>query len=387
MKKIKVAEVITRLDWGGSPDIVRVICGYLNSKFYDVTLVTGLTRYPGRKTKEFLKNFSQKIVVIPELKRELNPISDLATFIRLYLLFRRQKFDIVHTHTAKAGALGRVAAFLAGRAIIVHTSHGHNFYGYFGEEISKIMVTLERILTHFTDKIVVLTELEKKDLLRFKVAEAKKICLIPPGLELDNYAKANIDKVKVREIFHLQPDETVVGMVARLEPIKGPEYFVEAAKEVVGHFNKTRFIIVGEGSLRQSLEERVKNSGLKERFIFTGWCEDIIEVISIFDILVLPSLNEAVGMVLIEAQSLGVPVIATNVGGIAEIIQDNQTGILVPPRDPQILAGAINSLLVDKQKRLAMSEKAKAWVRDKFKAQDMADRISGLYQELIASKK
>jgi len=221
MRKIRVAEVITRMDWGGSPDIVRIICSYLNPDLYDITLISGPTKYPSVKTKEFLEKFIRKTVIIPELKRDINPISDLAALIRLYFLFRRQNFDIVHTHTAKAGALGRIAAFLAGKAMIVHTLHGHNFYGYFGPFFSKIIVIIEKFIASFTHNIIALTGLEKKDLVRFKIAEVEKIRLIHPGLELEKYAEMNIDKLKMKKNFNVEADESVVGMVGRLEPIKG----------------------------------------------------------------------------------------------------------------------------------------------------------------------
>ena len=374
------------MDWGGAPDIVRITCAYLNPDFYDITLISGPTRYPSTKTKEFLGQSGQKTIIIPELKRKINPISDLAALVRLYFLFRRQHFDIVHTHTAKAGALGRTAAFLAGKSKIVHTLHGHNFYGYSSAFFSKIIAVIEKIIASFTTKIIALTELEKKDLIRFKVTGAEKIRLIYSGLELDRYAQINIDKAKIKQNFNIAPDENIVGMAGRLEPIKGPQYFVQAAGNVAKHFTKVKFIMVGEGSLRPRLERQAKEAGLENKFIFTGWREDMPEILSILDILVLPSLNEAVGMVLIEAQALGVPIVAAKVGGIPEILVDNQTGILVPPADPYRLAQAINQLLLDEQKRRDMAEAARISVRDKFKAQDMVDRISDLYQELISGK-
>jgi glycosyltransferase involved in cell wall biosynthesis len=387
MKKIKVAQVITRLDWGGSPDIVRIICSYLNPELYDIRLITGQTKYPSRRTKEFLEKFATKVTVITQLKREINPINDLWALIKLYLIFRQEKFDIIHTHTAKAGVLGRVAAYLAGNSVIIHTAHGHNFYGYFGPFLSKVIIVIERFIAKFTDRIIVLTELERKDLLRHKVADDEKIILIYQGLELDKYTSLDIDKIKIKESFNIKPNENMVGMIARLEPIKGPRYFIEAAREVLRDFAQTKFILVGDGSLRNRLEKRIKDLELKDKFIFTGWREDMPELLSILDILVLPSLNEAAGMVLIEAQVSGVPVIATNVGGIPEIVQDNQTGVLVSARDYQSLAQAINHLLSDKQKRLNLAEAAKIWVRGRFKAEDMIDKISRLYQEMISVKK
>lgn len=380
-RKIKIAQVITRLDWGGSPDIVRIICHYLNPKFYDITLVTGPTKYPSVKTKKFLKEFNNKVVVISQLKRNINPINDLSALIRLYILFCREKFDIVHTHTAKAGVLGRIAARIARVSTTIHMPHGHNFYGYFGPLLSKLVITTERFLAHFTDRIIALTELEKRDLIEFKVTNDERISLIYQGLELDRFTQANINNIKIRESFNIRPEEYVVGMIGRLEPIKGPEYFIEAAREISKEFAQLKFILVGEGSLRKNLEARIKNLGLEDRFIFTGWREDIPEILSILDILVLPSLNEALGMVLIEAQAMGVPVVATKTGGIPEVIKDNQTGILIPAGDFKSLTLAIRHLLTDKQKRLNMAETAKSWVRDRFKARDMVEKISQLYQE------
>lgn len=387
MKKIKVAQVITRLDWGGSPDIVRVICTYLDPEVYDITLIIGVTKYPNLKTEEFLKKFGQKALFLPELKRNINPLSDLAAFLRLYFLFRRQKFDIVHTHTAKAGALARTAAFLAGTPVIVHTLHGHNFYGYFGPVSSRIVTIIERWLGYLTDKIIALTELERKDLISFKAAGSEKIRLIYQGLEMEGYAGLNIDKHRVRHSLGIKPDEKVVGMIGRLEPVKGPEYFIKAAKSVAEVFPRVKFILVGEGSLREKLEKQMKSLGLEEKFIFTGWREDIPEILSILDLLVLPSLNEGVGMVLIEAQGLGVPIVASRVGGIPEIVRDNQTGILVSAGDADSFAGAIKSLLADENRRSAMSQEAIKWIKGKFKARDMIEEISKLYQELLALKK
>lgn len=387
MKRIKIAQVITRLDWGGSPDIVRIICSYLDPKLYDVTLITGLTKYPSSKTKQFLQEFNSRVVIVPQLKRKINLWLDFRALLTLYFLFWRQKFDIVHTHTAKAGALGRLAAYFAKTKVIIHTPHGHNFYGYFNFLFSKIIIMLEKFFASFTDELIALTELEKKDLIRFKVASPEKIRLIYQGLELEDYAKINIDRNKFRQSFNISLGQSVVGMIGRLEPVKGPQYFVQAVKFYAGQLNNAKFIIAGEGSLRKRLEKQVKNAGLEDRFIFIGWREDIREIISILDILVLPSLNEAVGMVLLEAASLGIPVIATNVGGIPEIVKDKQTGILVEPANYRALALAINYLLSNKQKSLEMSQAAKSWVRGRFKTQDMVNEISKLYQEQLLSEK
>jgi glycosyltransferase involved in cell wall biosynthesis len=178
----------------------------------------------------------------------------------------------------------------------------------------------------------------------------------------------------------------LIGFVGRLDPVKGPQFFVEAARLCLGKKPSLKFILVGEGSLRKELEEEVRSWGLKDKIVFAGWRENIADIMSILDALVVPSLNEAVGIVLIEAQSLGIPVIASNVGGIPETMQDNLTGILVKPADPENLARAITGLIGDPGKLRSMSEAAKNWARDRFMAEKMVERISAIYQEVLKEK-
>ena len=381
-KKTKVAQVITRLDWGGPPDIIRLICDSLDLNIFDVRLITGISLYPSLETRNFLERFSNRVITIPQLKRDINPLSDIVALLRLYRLFRKEDFDIVHTHTAKAGALGRLAARFAGVPKIVHTSHGHNFYGYFGPVRSKLVVMVERFISYFTDKINALTELEKQDLASYKVAQPAKIVVINSGLELDRYRKININAGEKRSELRVGQDTILVGMISRLETVKGPEYFIEAARLIAEKFPEVKFIVAGDGSLRSKLEFQCEKLHISDKLIFIGWREDIPEILSVLDILVMPSLNEAVGRILIEAGACGKPVVATRVGGIPEVVKDNQTGILVPPGDAHGLARAVISLLEDEKKRQRMGETAKNWVDDKFSASRMVKGFSDLYVEM-----
>jgi glycosyltransferase involved in cell wall biosynthesis len=386
MKKIKVAEVVTRLDWGGSPDIVRITCKYLDAQTFDVRLVTGPTKYPSQRTNRFLAEMAGRVIEVPALTRNISPFKDLVALVSLYNIFRKERFDIVHTHTAKAGALGRLAARFAGVKVVIHTPHGHNLYGYFGPMFSTIILLIEKFLTKFTDRIIALTALEKRDYEVFRVAGPDKVSLVYQGLEIESAASAASDRDAVRRELGIPGDCKVVGTASRLEPIKGPGYFVEAARLVSEKFPDTKFVMVGEGSLRRKLEEKIKILGLNDNFILTGWRDDVRRMLAAYDIMVLPSLNEAVGIVLIEAQAEGVPVIATNVGGIPEIIKDGETGVLVRPANPEDLARAINNLLADDRKRLAMAASGKEWVKGRFEARVMADEITSLYKELLEKK-
>jgi glycosyltransferase involved in cell wall biosynthesis len=381
MRKTKIAQVITRLDWGGPPDILRLICESLDPDKLDVTIITGLTLYPSERTKKFLNEFPGRIINIPQLQRDVSPLNDLTALFRLYRLMRRGRFDIVHTHTAKAGALGRIAAWLEGKAKVIHTSHGHNFYGYFGPLKSRLVILAERFLTFFTDRVTALTELEKSDLEQYKVTGPDKVMIIYSGLEMDQFGNGHIDEQQKRSELGAVSDSVLIGMVGRLEHIKGPEHFIESIPAVSERFPDTEFLLVGEGSLRDRLESRCKELNISDRVIFTGWREDVPDILKVLDIVVLPSLNEAVGRTLIEAGACGKPVVATKVGGVPEMVRDGETGLLVPAADSASLVDALISLLKDKEKRLTMGETASRWVDDKFSATRMVEGFAHLYDE------
>jgi len=374
------------MDWGGSPDILRVLCRGLDPAVFDVSLIIGKTGHASAKTRVFLEEFKGKVTVIKQLKRDISPFDDIAAFIKLYRIFRETGFDVVHTHTAKAGALARLAAFLAGVPVIIHTPHGHNFYGYFNAFFSGLIRTIEKLLSRFTDKIMVLTELEKSDHIKYRVANRDKLVLINQGLDLSGFEPDSKDSISARENLGISGNCLVAGFVGRLEPVKGPQYFIKAAKKILEEREDVRFILTGEGSLRRELEDDVSSWGLRERIVFLGWQENVPGVMSAMDMLVLPSLNEAVGIVLIEAQSLGIPVIASDVGGIPEVVKDGQTGLLVRPADPDALAKAMLKLLDDPALRRAMSGSASAWCRGRFTADAMLDKVTRMYKEVIGEK-
>jgi len=382
-RKIKMAQVITRLDWSGAPDIVEMICSRLDPSVYDITLIYGPTRWPSQKTKELLKRYEGKSIIVDSLKRDVSLFDDLSALVKLYAIFLREKFDIAHTHTAKAGFIGRIAARLAGVRLIVHTPHGHDFYGYFGSVGSRLIIILEKIAAAFADKIAVLTDIEKTDMLKYGICSSRKIEVIKSGMDFSAFEKMDVDVVKKKAEFNIKPGDFVIGTVSRLESIKGVEYFIDAAKTALDAFPHAVFLIVGEGSLRSDLEEHAKRIGMGDKMIFTGWREDVPEIMPILDILVLASLNEAVGRVLLEAGAAGKPVVATAVGGVPEIVRSGDTGILVPPMNSQEMARAIIGLLKDETKRENMGRAAKEWVKNNFDAKKMIDGLNNIYRERV----
>jgi glycosyltransferase involved in cell wall biosynthesis len=232
------------------------------------------------------------------------------------------------------------------------------------------VVWLERFAACFTDKFIVLTQLEKKDLAAYGAGKEEKTFVVPSGLELEEYSPLKKDTGR---------KDIVVAMVGRLEPVKGPGYFVEAAGLVLKEFPEARFMLAGAGSLKDSLEKQAEGLGIKDRVVFLGWRDDVPRILSAIDVLVLPSLNEAVGRVILEAACFGVPAVASRTGGVPEIIQDGLTGILVEPGNPAELAKGIIFLLRDREKRLSMGQAAKELVFREFSVEKMVRKIEELY--------
>ncbi len=384
MRKIKIAEVITRLDRGGAADIVLSIVKNLDLERFQVSLISGLTQYPTKELQE-IKKKDVRLIFIPFLRRNINPILDFFALFKLYRLFQKGKYDIVHTHTAKAGALGRLSAWAAKVPIVIHSPHGHDFYGYFGPLRSKAIVLLERFLSRFSDKIVALTELDKQDHVGFGVAKEEKLEVIYSGVDLERFIRVEIDVNRKKEELGIPSGSPIVGMVARLEPIKGPIYFIEAARKILDRKKEVRFLVVGDGSLRRHLEKKARQLKIFYKVIFCGFRSDIPEILELMDVVVLPSLNEGMGRSLVEAQASGKPVVATKVGGIPEVVKDRETGFLVSPKDSSALAGAILNLLEDRALAKRMGGLAREWARSKFDLKLTIGKFLSLYENLIKS--
>jgi glycosyltransferase involved in cell wall biosynthesis len=371
------------MDWAGAPDIARLICEGLDPE-YDWRLIVGKSGELTAANRIFLDKHKEKVIVIPSLRRDINLFWDIAALFKLYLVFKREKFDLVQLNTAKAGFLGRIAAKLAGVKKVVYMPHGHVFYGYFGWGLNTLILFLERFVAGLTDKIIVLTKLEKNDFILRGIKKDKDINIIYSGLELEllNKVKSG-DRSKLRDSWGAGPEDKIVGLVSRLEEVKGPVYFIKAAGVVAKDLPGTKFVVAGDGSLKKSLEKLSLELGLKEKIKFLGWQDNSLEIISVLDILVQPSLNEAVGRVLLEAQALGVAVVASRTGGIPEIVKDEVAGILVEPGDHQAIAQALSELLKNDRLRNEMAIAGRDWVRDNFDSRKMVDNIKDIYKRLL----
>ncbi len=380
---MKIAQIITRMDWEGAPTVVRTLCERLDSR-YRVTLITGRNRHLTEKTKKFLDGFEGRVLVVPHLRRNINPVCDIIALVNLFLILRRERFDLVHTHTSKAGMVGRIAAYLAGVPAIIHTPHGSNLTGYCGPTASRIVRVLERRISRKTHRIFALSELEKKEYEENGIRPIGAIDVVPIGPDfedIDLAAPAPGATFNDSDPLIADPSSRVVGTACRLEARKAPEYFVRAAALVAKKYDDVRFVVAGEGSLRAPLEAESESLGLRNRLTFLGWRENVLSVTAGFDVFVLTSLGEGVPLALLEAQALGVPVVAASVGGVPYAVRDGETGILVPPRDPGATADAVCSLLGNDAKRKAFGEAGRKWVREAFSPEAMVKETQRIYDE------
>jgi glycosyltransferase involved in cell wall biosynthesis len=374
---IRLLHIITRLDVGGSSENTILSVTRMPSEEFVCGLVSGRTTEPPPGIARCLAERNIQWAVVPAMRREIHPLRDLCALSALRRLIREGRPEIVHTHTSKAGFLGRLAARLEHAPHIIHTPHGHVFGGYFSPVASRLFIGLERLAARWTDRIVTLTDAEAAQHLALGIGRRAQFVTIPSGVDLDNIASATP--------FRLAPHCPVIGTVGRLTSIKGHQYLIDAVPEILRRCPAAHVALVGDGELRQALTERTRRLGVDGRVIFTGYREDIPALIAGMDVFVLPSLNEGMGRVLVMAMALGKPIVASRVGGVPELLGQGEAGLLVPPADPRALADAICTLLADpvRAKTLGAGGRRRAPL---FSTRVMIESLEKLYREVLAEK-
>jgi glycosyltransferase involved in cell wall biosynthesis len=274
-----------------------------------------------------------------------------------------------------------------GTPIVIHTPHGHVFFGYFGPLRTKFFIRLEKIASLITDKIIALTNREKKDTIAFKVAKENKLTVIHSGIELDKFTQSSTQDIRLlKNNLGIPEKALIVGTAGRLVPIKGPEYLIKAAEKVLQIHKNIFFLFAGDGYLKEDLAALAQDLGIEKNILFLGWKDNAAEIISLYDIFVLPSLNEGMGRVLVEAMALGKPIVASNIGGIPDLIFHGKNGFLVPPQKPRELAQYIQLLLEDENKRTKMGQEGKK-LSQNFSVEQMVQKIEGLYNHQLKVRK
>jgi glycosyltransferase involved in cell wall biosynthesis len=327
-----------------------------------------------------------KPIRIPTLGRKISPWKDLRTVFLLWRLIRIYRPHVVHTHTSKAGLLGRFAAWTARAPVIVHTFHGNVFEAYFGPLLTRSIVLLERFLAGRSDRIIAISENLREDLVERGIAPRQKIELVPLGLDLAPFLAVEGRSGVLRDAVKAGPRDFVIGTVGRLVPIKDHDTFLRAAAIVNRRRDNTKYIIVGDGELRADLEEKAASLGLRGVAYFTGWQKNLAPLYADLDLVVLSSLNEGTPVSIIEGAAAGRPIVATRVGGIPDLIEDGWNGFLVPPENPDALAYSMLKILDDPVQSRIFACRARESVRDKYDVSRLVSQLQMLYIHLLEAK-
>lgn len=384
MRRIRVAHVITRLCKGGAQENTFNTVRLANRERYDVDLISGPTHGSEGSIEPDVAAAGIEILREPDLVRNVSPLRDLRALHALTRLFREKRYHIVHTHTSKAGYIGRLAAARAGVPVVVHTPHGHVFHGYFARPVTWVFTQLERHAARKTDRLIALTTRGIDEHLAQRVGRHEQWLPIFSGVDFSPFETAIERRAATRAALGIPENELVVGAVGRLEPVKGFAYFVDAARLISRRLPKARFLLVGDGSLRRDLEARATELG--DRFRFLGLRTDVPDLMAAMDVFVLSSVNEGMGRVLLEAGAAATPAVAAAVGGVPGIVQDGVTGLLVPPKDSEAIADAVLRLAAAPELRLAMGEAARAYVVPPYSLEKMVADIEALYERLLEEK-
>ncbi len=382
-KKIKIAHIITRLIIGGAQENTIFTVEGLLKKGYDVTLISGPGIGPEGSLVEKVKRKGIKLIIIPELRREINPFLDTIAFLKIYSLIKKEKYILVHTHSSKAGILGRIAAKLAyWRIIVIHTIHGLPFYPEQHKFLNFIYVNLERFCSLFTNKIICVGRVMKEKTLSAHIGKEKKFVVIYSGFAVEKYTDSQINPEKERKKWGLEGENLVIGKIGRLFPLKGQEYLLEVLPRIKKVLPRIKLVFVGEGILHKSLEEMAENLGIKDAVIFTGLlpAEEIPKIISTFDLLCHTSLREGLPKTVAQGLAAGKPVVAFDVDGTKEVIINEETGYLVPAKDTEKLASTIIKALSNMDKSKEMAREGQRLIKKLFPVEVMVNSIEKVYK-------
>ncbi|MEJ2745787.1 MAG: glycosyltransferase family 4 protein [bacterium] len=366
-RHLKVLRIITRLNVGGPSIQAITLSADLPKDDFTTTLVCGRTGPREGDMRARAEENGLLPVVVPTLHRELDPLNDVRSLVKIIGIMRKERPDILHTHLAKAGAIGRVAALFCPGVKKVHTYHGHVFSGYFSPTRTRFYLNLERWLARRTDRIVVLSRSQRSEILeRYGIGRSEQYEVIPLGFDLEGFGRAHKLRGELRKELDIPPDSPVVSTVGRLVPIKDHELFLEAAHRVLDGCSNTVFLVVGDGPMRERLEGIVRTRELGKSVIFLGWRSDLERVYADSDLVVLSSRNEGTPVSLIEAAATGRAIVATDVGGVSDVVRHGVSGLLSRSREPGDIADLILELLRDRPRAVAMGEEGKRFVRVRY---------------------
>jgi glycosyltransferase involved in cell wall biosynthesis len=383
---VRVLRVIARLNVGGPSLHVSYLSRGLAERGYETTLVAGDVGR-GEESMAFVaEQAGVRIERVAGLSRELSPVRDLVATVQLARLIGRVRPDVLHTHTAKAGAVGRAAALLAGRKrprVVVHTFHGHVLRGYFGAAGSLLFRAIETALARVTDALVAVSPEVRDELARLGVAPAEKFTVVRLGIDLEPRVACDEDQAAIRARIGVSPERFVVGWFGRMTAVKRTDDLLDALSALRQRGVDALLLLVGDGVDRERLERLAHGRGLATSVLFLGYQHDVARWYRACDAIVLTSANEGTPVTLIEGLAAGRPVVATRVGGVPDVVEDGVTGFLVRPGDTHAVAERLAILAGDPELRRTMGAAGRERVLERYAVERLVDDVDRLYRSLL----
>ena len=392
---MRILRIIARLNVGGPARHVVLLDAGLQGRGHQTLLAYGAVDASEASLETPAIESGIPLARQEHLVRRVSPASDLGALLALVRLMFREQPDVVHTHTAKAGMLGRLAALAynvtrarARRALVVHTFHGHVFEGYFRPGISALVVRAERWLAHATDIIVTISPLQKADITgRFTVAKAEKTVVVALGLQLEQLLAMPAGAPDLRGTIGAATGDVVVGFAGRMVKVKDLPTLVRAFARAYSAMPALRLVLAGNGPERAAAEALAGDLHVGHRVHFLGWVDDLPRFYSTLDVFALSSVNEGTPVAAIEAMAAGRAVVATSVGGVPDVVEHDTSGLLVPPRDADALGAALARLAADRELRAAMGAAGRARAMERYSHLRLVDDIERLYVKGLAAKR
>lgn len=381
---IKILHIITVFSIGGATENTLLTARGFLEKGYKVDILTGPNISSEGDMYDLAKKFGVNVITLSSLKRKIDVFSDIIAFLKIYSFIRKNKYSIVHTHSSKAGIIGRIAAKLAGTTTIVHTIHGLPFHEYQNPLLNKFYVLIEKIGARFSNKIVTVTNKIISDSIKKGIGVKNKFQVVRSGFDLSSYLEKDINREEIRQTFGISKKDIVIGKIARFSELKGHKYLIEAVQKIISSDIHIKVLLVGSGELENKIKCNVKELNLEKNIIFTGLIEyeKVPEIISALDILVHTSLLEGLARVFAQAYLLRKPVVSFDIDGASEVVVNNETGFLVEPKNSDQLAEAIIKLIKDQRLRERFGESGYNLVRENWSQEKMVEDLELIYNQL-----
>jgi glycosyltransferase involved in cell wall biosynthesis len=392
----RILRIVNRLNLGCPTYNVAFLTKYLPPE-YETLLLAGQKDETEASSEFILEQMGIKPRYISNMHRAINPLNDLKAFFEIKRIIKDFKPDIVHTHAAKSGALGRIAAYQCGVPVIVHTFHGHVFHSYFHPLKTKFFIQIERALAKISSGIIAISNIQKKELSQeFNIAPEEKFQVIQLGFDLEKFQQNTDEKrQKFRNEFNLDNDEIAVGIIGRLVPVKNHEMFLNVAAQILKQTDKkVRFFIIGDGEERKKIETTASDKQIdfiKEDFknkkaalTFTSWIKEVDMALAGLDIVTLTSLNEGTPVSLIEAQAANKPIVSTRVGGIEDVVIENKTAFLSGKQEVSLFVSHLLKLIEEDNLRANTGNTGKEHVMKNYTFNRLINDTDLYYKKLLS---